>query len=80
MIVLIKLKEPAGQPLMGSNAAVSTPEEARELVASGARHPRLTPARRPGRPSRRRAGRAFVRPATGQAARRSTNRLSTTVV
>ena len=35
VIVLIKLKEPAGQPLMGSNAAVSTPEEARELVSSG---------------------------------------------
>jgi MFS transporter, MHS family, proline/betaine transporter len=36
LVVLIKLKEPAGRPLMGSNAAVSTPEEARELAASGA--------------------------------------------
>jgi hypothetical protein len=36
LLALVKLREPAGQPLMGSNAAVSTPEEARELAASGA--------------------------------------------
>ena len=32
--VLVKLRDPAGQPLMGSNPAVSTEQEARELVAS----------------------------------------------
>jgi MFS transporter, MHS family, proline/betaine transporter len=35
LAVLMKLREPAGRPLPGSNAAVSTPEEARELARSG---------------------------------------------
>jgi MHS family proline/betaine transporter-like MFS transporter len=32
--VLVKLRDPAGQPLPGSNPSVSTEEEARELAAS----------------------------------------------
>ncbi|HEY2223633.1 MAG TPA: MFS transporter [Actinomycetospora sp.] len=36
LAVLVKLKDPAGKPLPGSNPAVSTPEEARELVRTGA--------------------------------------------
>ncbi|MEJ2871765.1 MFS transporter [Actinomycetospora sp. OC33-EN08] len=37
LVVLVKLKDPAGRPLLGSNPAVSTPEEARELEAAGVR-------------------------------------------
>ena len=32
---VLALRDPAGKPLPGSNPAVSTPEEARELAASG---------------------------------------------
>jgi MFS transporter, MHS family, proline/betaine transporter len=35
---VVKLVEPGGRPLMGSNAAVATVEGARELAASGVGH------------------------------------------
>lgn len=38
VIVTAKLVDPARRPLPGSDPAVSTDEEARELVASGGAH------------------------------------------
>jgi MFS transporter, MHS family, proline/betaine transporter len=38
IIVTAKLVDPARRPLPGSDPAVSTDEEARELVASGGAH------------------------------------------
>jgi MFS transporter, MHS family, proline/betaine transporter len=36
LVAVIALRDPAGRPLPGSNPSVSTPEEARELEATGA--------------------------------------------
>ena len=38
LAALIKLRDPAGRPLLGSNPAVETQEEARALAASGGAH------------------------------------------